>query len=728
MLTDDQIRRIRKLIEVYHLATVADLAGLVSLSEDELRAVEQAGLLPGDASQGGVIGSSYRFGRLMARDESGDPARATAARVERMLADDLPLSEFETRALAAASHLAGQWIRGLGNRVASDIQGAVLTHDKEARLKALKGIRSAVATAVDRRKTSKQLKSDLGHMMGDWSRDWDRVAGTELHNAHQQGIADTYRAQHGDPLVFKRVLPGACKSCSRLLQDEDGRPRTWKLSDLQRNGTNVGRKQADWLPVINGIHPHCHPAGTKVTTPEGDKDIERIMPGDRVVSHDGTVRRVTHVWSSYVSTSMVAIELSNGGTVRATPNHHLLTPVGWKAASAIDVQDDLVSVTLDRESSLSVELKPKNGPARVMQKGCFLRILTLLDRGGMPIVAIDFDGQLYFREGQVDIVDTDGELRVRLVPSKRESLVEEAFVGAVELSGSLLRLGGELFVACFPTPDRLVSGACVRFEPFGVSGITGFASASLCAAGSLNPAADGPSRYPHDAGYLIHREQIIEMHPQDSFSVDVDSLFCHVSVSRVCSEPFVGQVYNMTVDGTESYVADGVASHNCRCQLVRIPEGWVLDEAGDLAPAKPEAAALTGDEPIKKSLKQSSFHATAVMREARDNPGILDQYSIAKQIKRGPRLVITRGQDDLAPKPLGQRVVRRDKVTQPESMGERKIAHVFSDPESYIRRAEERKRRAAENRANLDRQHSRRAQSHADMDLIRLAGAKPVEE
>ena len=48
-----------------------------------------------------------------------------------------------------------------------------------------------------------------------------------------------------------------CKSCMRFWFLPDGiTPRVYKLSELMANGSNIGKKQADWLPTVSNTHPN----------------------------------------------------------------------------------------------------------------------------------------------------------------------------------------------------------------------------------------------------------------------------------------------------------------------------------------------------------------------------------------------------------------------------------------------------------------------------------------
>lgn len=128
-------------------------------------------------------------------------------------------------------------------------------------------IRDKTAGNRERRETIDRLRSDLGHAMGNWTRDWQRIATTESNNAIQEGTAGTIEQRHGaDVLVSKMPRPDACPDCRRLYT-RGGEPIIFKLSELRANGSNVGRRKADWKPTIEAIHPWC--GCMLVRVPEG---------------------------------------------------------------------------------------------------------------------------------------------------------------------------------------------------------------------------------------------------------------------------------------------------------------------------------------------------------------------------------------------------------------------------------------------------------------------------
>jgi superfamily II DNA or RNA helicase len=101
------------------------------------------------------------------------------------------------------------------------------------------------------------------------------------------------------------------------------------------NHDGIKSKQTlDLLATREGLDlvavDECFPAGTTVATPKGEKPIETLNLGDLVDSSWGP-RPITHVFRKHVSV-LVAVEFSDGRTIRCTPEHPFATDRGWVAA------------------------------------------------------------------------------------------------------------------------------------------------------------------------------------------------------------------------------------------------------------------------------------------------------------------------------------------------------------------------------------------------------------
>lgn len=74
----------------------------------------------------------------------------------------------------------------------------------------------------------------------------------------------------------------------------------------------------------------CFAAGTMISTPKGERKIEELCEGDKVLTSNG-VRRITRVFRGR-SVRLCRLRLSNGREIICTENHPLFTDVGWLRA------------------------------------------------------------------------------------------------------------------------------------------------------------------------------------------------------------------------------------------------------------------------------------------------------------------------------------------------------------------------------------------------------------
>ncbi|MCK4858015.1 MAG: hypothetical protein KAT58_08610, partial [candidate division Zixibacteria bacterium] len=256
LLTLDQLREVRQIVEDHHHAFVANVIDLAAVAPDIVKRLKAKGMIAPEVES---IKDSYLYGQLVASLESAKVAKMSYGEFKKYLArNPIPLSAAEHHAVQMAQMSAAQYCAGLGNRVNLDTGAVLIEADAKLRARMVEEITDATAQNIARRQSVKSLKTDLGWIAKDWARDWTRIAVTEKQNAMQHGQADSYRKQYGDDvLVAKRVLAGACQHCMRVYNDPNGQPRIFKLSTLEANGTNVGRKAADYRATLGPLHPFC---------------------------------------------------------------------------------------------------------------------------------------------------------------------------------------------------------------------------------------------------------------------------------------------------------------------------------------------------------------------------------------------------------------------------------------------------------------------------------------
>lgn len=276
LLTPQQLETIQQIISDYHQAFAVGTLGPDVIAADDLQRLIDTGILPQDLMHVfqpapgesapeamNVLDHAYQYGAL-----KGD--RTMRARAQKMDYDAFQehlektrdqLSAVERQAMGFARYSAGQHIVGMGDRHAFEVGVAIRDEDAEQRQRYMGTVRRELEDNIDKRQSWRKLASELGHRTQDWSRDLQRVAATEKQAAMQEGAARAM-ARNRDPddiRVFKRPDPDACKDCIRLhlTAGPGSPPRIFKMSELTANGTNVGKKRADWQATVYPVHPWC---------------------------------------------------------------------------------------------------------------------------------------------------------------------------------------------------------------------------------------------------------------------------------------------------------------------------------------------------------------------------------------------------------------------------------------------------------------------------------------
>ena len=238
-------------------------------------------------------------------------------------AEHLPMTPIEQAAVDYATDHAGEYIRGIGDMMVRDVS-AITARASDA---ALRAVRENVVESISARETISELKTRLFDAIDNRTRDWQRVAHTEVNTAVQQGVYRTIREASDDgkeQVVYKRPNPDACRHCKRLFLRSDGvTPRVFRMGDL--TDSNVGLPAAAWGPTIGSVHPWCNcqlqviPEGydfktMRVCLVPFDFDGRSFRRGE--VIDDETYASLDETLKSHVGTDAV---LSYTGTT-ATPD------------------------------------------------------------------------------------------------------------------------------------------------------------------------------------------------------------------------------------------------------------------------------------------------------------------------------------------------------------------------------------------------------------------------
>lgn len=170
----------------------------------------------------------------------------------------LPLTTREKIVLESIRSQSLSDIKGLKGRIFQDTNQILINNTRPVQEDFL---REEILNGVLNKKSVEEISRDIGKKTGDWNRDFDRIVQFISHTAYEEGKVSHILKYSGeeDPLVYKTVYEESCRHCIRLYLTEGlgSEPRTFKLSVLRSNGTNIGRKVDDWKAVIGSTHPYC---------------------------------------------------------------------------------------------------------------------------------------------------------------------------------------------------------------------------------------------------------------------------------------------------------------------------------------------------------------------------------------------------------------------------------------------------------------------------------------
>jgi len=170
----------------------------------------------------------------------------------------VPLTSKEKFTLESVKQQSYSRITNLGKKIEGQVTEVVHSESNKRKSIYEKILRDETKRTVEDRRSVQDMILRMGERTDDWERDLGRLVETELHYVYEEGrAADLERKSGVDVLVYKDVYPGACRWCIKLYTTNGigSRPRVFKLSELRKNGDNVGKKPQDWKPIVGAVHP-----------------------------------------------------------------------------------------------------------------------------------------------------------------------------------------------------------------------------------------------------------------------------------------------------------------------------------------------------------------------------------------------------------------------------------------------------------------------------------------
>lgn len=264
IFSEAQIKELLRMIEFQHTFFIAGNVSSFVLTDDDVKLLKSHGIDPDQfKSELTPFQQEFYFGRLAAVLGAQNARKVTYNDLKKYIrrGQYIPLSRAEQEALRSLETKTYNYIKGLGQNISTFIENKLLDENLARRDYYESVIQDATKRAIVEKESARSVMAEIGKKTGDWQRDLGRIAETEMQNAYETGKALAFKEISGSRVknLYKQVYPGACKHCIRLfLTDGVGsEPRLFSYEELAANGTNVGRKPEDWLPVLGTVHPWC---------------------------------------------------------------------------------------------------------------------------------------------------------------------------------------------------------------------------------------------------------------------------------------------------------------------------------------------------------------------------------------------------------------------------------------------------------------------------------------
>lgn len=293
LISKTALEKIKNIIERNYHSLLVSVVGPHVLSEEEIRVLKNAGYaVPEKPSMLSLI-----YYNNVLNDLVSTTGPLTVSEMEEQQRN-VPT---EPHQLVAEEHLNenfAQSVEKLKASVQASIEGIVRDHNFTYRNKELQNSERVKAVeGLLRQSSIAGLKSALRDYSRDVAGDWERIAITETANALGLGSVDRVIEANKDRdldevYVYRIPVNDArlCKYCRKFYLDADETPAVYRLSTLLNNGSNYGKKAADWKAVATATHPRDRESG-----------VMELRTGWKVVSGGKLEFIGREAWRDYIS-------------------------------------------------------------------------------------------------------------------------------------------------------------------------------------------------------------------------------------------------------------------------------------------------------------------------------------------------------------------------------------------------------------------------------------------
>ena len=394
------------------------------------------------------------------------------------------------------------------------------------------------------------------------------------------------------------------------------------LTDAQieaeaRSGKCLGRTRFDSSWIGNQrSHGSCFPPGTFVRMADGSqKPIEDVRLFDRVLTAEGRQGTVVTLYGKQAA-GLHSIQLWGHNLLRCTAEHPILTRRGYVAAQDVRLDDWIAVPRYAPQTEKFLHTADYLPPGREYATGARYRNAGVVGRGGIDVAVVPIPDMiemtpevgyifgLFLAEGNTDRTkvvwsfnaDEEHTLVAELQKNLRDCWGVESHlqrrgnskcIKVVVYGTRWAKLFEGLFATgsgCKKVPPVVCSGPRPFLESIlrgwldgdgharrnEVQGVTVSRALALAMFDIGNAVGRNPALRRYRA-YLTHHVKTRRPRYEVTFTtagyaagrMEPAETAVWRKVRGVSQEDYTGPVYNLEVEGDNSYVADGIGVHNC---------------------------------------------------------------------------------------------------------------------------------------------------------------------
>lgn len=352
IFNNEQIQEILSLVDFRFADLVWKIFGPSHLTSQDKENLKKHGIDPGSlVKKIPPYWANWMFGLL-----SGKLSDYQAKQISyKDLLDYLARRQYETPSkreieeYEMACNRTYGYLKGLGDKMKKDISSYISDSELRMRMEQERTIKEGVKRGIVERDTTKLIAAKISNQLNDWSRDWNRIVETEYQGVFNMGRVQSYMREGDGPntLIYFDVFSGSCRHCIRLYLTAGigSEPKLFTAEELIGNGTNIGRRVADWKPtIITAVHPFCYDDKVEVLTNKGwkfFKDLDKTELFLSINPETGEGEYVPAVaWINQYYEGDMVYRKSKCFDLANTPNHvHVGRKHGQKHISLVNESD-----------------------------------------------------------------------------------------------------------------------------------------------------------------------------------------------------------------------------------------------------------------------------------------------------------------------------------------------------------------------------------------------------